>query len=100
MGSDIDLVLLTLHVAHYAETDDWIHEVGGEALLRTATWGPSVERRVRATSGLELELNFAPPYWAAIHPVDAGTRRAAAGGIQVLHDPDGLLLALARAVHS
>ncbi|HWX95679.1 MAG TPA: nucleotidyltransferase domain-containing protein [Solirubrobacteraceae bacterium] len=96
MGSDVDLVVLTFHVDRYAADEEWTRDLGAEAILRTAAWGAVTERRVRAASGLEIELNLAPPHWAAIYPIDPGTRSVVAGGMRVLHDPDGLLRALAR----
>lgn len=96
MESDVDLVLLTLRVERYTEGDDWIRDLGGETMERTAAWGALAERRLRMPSGLEVELGVAPPYWAAVYPVDPGTRSVVEEGMRVLHDPDGLLRALAR----
>jgi len=98
MESDVDLVLLTLRVERFMETDDWMGELGGETIVRTGSWGPIVERCVRMPSGLQVELDVALPYWASVHPVDSGTRSVVADGMRVLHDPDGLLRALARMV--
>jgi hypothetical protein len=52
------------------------------------------ERRLRAPSGLEHDVGFAPPSWAAADPVDPGTARVVAGGLVPLHDPGGLFLEL------
>jgi predicted nucleotidyltransferase len=96
MESDVDLVLLTLRVERYTEADDWIRDLGCETLERTTAWGALMERRLRMPSGLEVELGVVPPYWAAVYPVDSGTRSVVEDGMRVLHDPDGLLRALAR----
>jgi hypothetical protein len=98
MESDVDLVLLTCRVERYAENDDWIGDLGCEAAVRTTAWGAVIERRLRMPSGLELELDVALPCWAAVYPVDSGTRSVVEDGMRVLHDPDGLLRALARIV--
>jgi uncharacterized protein len=96
MESDVDLVLLTLRVERYTANDDWIRDLGCETIVRTTASGPLTERRLRMPSGLEVELGVVPPYWAAVYPVDSGTRSVVEEGMRVLHDPDGLLRALAR----
>src|SRR6266851_587119 len=98
MESDVDLVLLTCRVERYTERDDWIGDLGCESLAGTTAWGALTERRLRMPSGLEVELGVACPYWAAVYPVDSGTRSVVEEGMRVLHDPDGLLRALARIV--
>ena len=98
MESDVDLVLLTCRVERYTETDDWMGELGCEALVRTTAWGAITERRLRMPSGLEVEVGVALPCWASVFPVDSGTRSVVEDGMRVLHDPDGLLRALARMI--
>jgi hypothetical protein len=98
MESDVDLVLLTCRVERYTERDDWIGDLGGETIVRTTSWGPLTERRLGMPSGFEVELGVVPLYWAAVYPVDSGTRSVVEDGMRVLHDPDGLLRALARIV--
>lgn len=100
-GSDVDVVLLTDTPAHYLRRTDWVVAAVGQAgarLVRTATWGPLTERRVRLRSGLEVEVGVARPAWAAVAPVDPGTAGVVADGFRALHDPDGLLAALVAAV--
>jgi len=90
-SSDVDVVVLS--AAHAVLADDlaWFRRVRpGSALLRSATWGPVLERRFRLTSGLVVELGLAPPAWADL-PLDAGTRRVLRDGYRILHDPRGLL---------
>lgn len=65
--------------------------------MRTLEWGVLTERRFALPSGLEVELGIASPAWAAIDPVDTGTRRVVSDGVRILHDPDGLLETLASA---
>ena len=95
--SDVDLVLLTSDPATYVDDDGWLRQLGAVRLVRTATWGPVTERRGALTSGLEIEFGIAPPSWASTDPVDDGTRRVVTDGLRTLHDPDGLLAALAAA---
>ena len=72
-------------------------ELGSERLVRTLQWGDITERRFALASGLEVEFGIGLPAWAAIDPVDPGTQRVVIEGMRILHDPDGLLAALAAA---
>jgi uncharacterized protein len=96
--SDVDLVLLTESPARYTEDESWIEELAaGASVVRRADWGAITERRLRLPSGLELEVGVGRPSWAGVDPVDAGTRRVVTDGMRPLHDPRGLLGALADA---
>jgi predicted nucleotidyltransferase len=91
MSSDVDVVVLTRAYADLADDVGWFLDLRpGSALIRSASWGPLLERRFRLTSGLVVELGLAPPTWAR-RPLDPGTRRVLRDGHQVLHDPHGLL---------
>ena len=90
--SDVDVVLLTTSPALYAEPP-W----PDCELVQTREWGVLTERRLRFSSGLELELGVAPLSWAAADPVDPGTRKVVSDGMRILHDPDRLLAKLAAA---
>lgn len=95
--SDVDVVLLTDSPSVYIEHDDWVAKVGGTRIVRTAAWGVITERRFALPSGLEVELGVGSPTWAAVTPVDEGTRRVVCHSMRALHDPDGLLAGLAAA---
>lgn len=97
--SDIDLVLLTEHPDAYVKGEDWIEDLSpGARLIRTADWGPIIERRLLLrSSSLEVEVGVGRPSWAAALPVDPGTRKVVRGGFRPLFDPQGLLAALAAA---
>jgi hypothetical protein len=47
---------------------------------------------------MEVELSFAAPSWAALDPIDAGTRAVVANGFQILLDKTGLLARLQRSL--
>jgi nucleotidyltransferase-like protein len=96
-GSDVDLVVLTTTPDAYLAGDGWTAALGAARVVRTRRWGPVVERRLLLEDGLEVEVNLAEPAWAATDPLDPGTRRVAADGMRILHDPDGRLAALADA---
>ena len=101
MASDIDIVVLTLDPASYAATDGWVEGALGEVapVVRTMEWGPLLtERRVRLASGLEVDIGFAPPSWAAADAVDPGTAGVVADGFRALFDPDDLLSRLVNVI--
>jgi hypothetical protein len=85
-GSDVDLVVLT----DEPEPRGWLDGLDVEHVA-TRRWGVLTERRLRAPSGLELDVGFAEPAWASTDPLDPGTARVVAGGLVALHDPAGLL---------
>ena len=96
--SDVDLVVLTAVPDAYTEREDWIEELApGAALVRTGDWVAIVERRLLLPSGLEVEVGFGRPSWAATSPVDPGTRRVVEDGLRAVYDPQGLLGALVSA---
>jgi predicted nucleotidyltransferase len=90
-GSDVDLMVLTTEPARYLDREDWIGGLGAERLVTTRSWGAVTERRVALPSGLEVEVGLALPSWAAIDPVDSGSRRVMTDGNRVLYDPAGVL---------
>lgn len=85
------MLLLTEKPSLYTEREDWIGQLGGDALVATRAWGTITERRFRLPSGREVELGVGRPSWASVTPVDEGTRRVATDGLLALYDPDGLL---------
>jgi RimJ/RimL family protein N-acetyltransferase/predicted nucleotidyltransferase len=98
--SDVDVVLLSEAPSEYVERDDWLSEVGAARLVRTVDRGAITERRIALASGVEVEIGVGSPSWASRDPLDAGTQRVVADGMRILHDPDGLLTALAAACAS
>ncbi|HET6533391.1 MAG TPA: nucleotidyltransferase domain-containing protein [Actinoplanes sp.] len=93
MDSDLDVVVLTDTAAH-AEPEAWLGLLGGR-VVRQQQWGPLREIRVRRPSGFEVEMGVAPVSWAATTPVDAGTFRVVRDGHRIVHDPAGIVAALA-----
>lgn len=90
-GSDVDLVVLTRTPESYVQNDAWLADVVPGQVDRRQSWGAIIERRVRSSSGLEVEFGIGDPSWAGTSPVDAGTRRVITDGVVVLFDPHGLL---------
>jgi hypothetical protein len=88
MDSDIDIVVFTNDKARYLDDDDWVAMALAESaeIVSTQDWGPLTERRVRLSSGLEVEFGFVPPSWAATDPVDPGTASIVRDGCKPLED--------------
>ena len=95
--SDVDLVVVTRDVDRFVESGDWIGELGADRVVRTADWGALTERRLATASGLEVEVGFVDPAWAATEPVDDGTRRVVRDGFRVVLDRERRLAALGAA---
>ena len=95
MSSDVDLVVLTTSPDSCIRSEEWLGDFGDPPVVRTQEWGGVLtERRVRLESGLEVEFGFTMPVWAAVAPVDAGTRRVVSDGLRPLYDPVGCLAKL------
>lgn len=97
MDSDLDLVVLCAEPALYLGDSAWSRELGDFVLLDSRSWGPLTELRFILPTGLEIDFGVAPVSWAAVDPVDEGTRHVVQDGISVLHDPRRLLARLIRA---
>ena len=104
LDSDIDLVVLAANPEAFRADGSWIEAIDWSgAGVEVAHWadedyGAVWSRRVRLSSGAEVEISFAPLSWASIAPLDAGTRRVVSDGCRILYDPAGLLGCLHEAV--
>ncbi|WP_375490468.1 nucleotidyltransferase domain-containing protein [uncultured Jatrophihabitans sp.] len=97
--SDIDFVVLTDRPQALLESDDWFRLFDPHAeLIRSEDFGAIQERRLRLPRGLVVDVGIGRPSWAAVNPVDPGTRRVVSDGLAVLYDPRDLLGGLALAV--
>jgi hypothetical protein len=98
--SDVDLVLLVDHPAHFKSDANWLPEIDWTragacpVARRDATYGVVWSRHVRLDNGLEVEFTFAPISWAHAKPIDAGTRHVVKNGCRILYDPEEMLSAL------
>jgi len=93
--SDIDLVVLCTNPAGFHQDTAWISRFGKVQQMGAEDYGKTQSLRVFYVNGLEVEFGIADPTWVSI-PLDEGTKRVLTDGVQILHDPQGLL---ARAVH-
>lgn len=91
MASDVDLVVLTSVPRLYICDLSWVEALFPRAhLIRTKTWGPLTELRLRLKSGLQVEVGITRPAWADV-PLDPGTARVLSDGCRILYDSAGLL---------
>ena len=95
--SDVDLMILSAEPRRYLEDTSWLRLFGEVASCTEEDWGLVTSLRVFYAHGLEVEFGLAIPAWAVI-PVDAGTRRVVADGMQVLYDPNDVFGKLQDAV--
>ncbi len=95
MDSDVDLVLLTEDVAAYTDDDEWLQVFGPATIIRKKQWGALAGRRLLRPTGLKVEIGIGAPSWASTTSVDKGTEQVVSDGFRVVHDPSGLLAALA-----
>jgi predicted nucleotidyltransferase len=102
--SDIDFMFLSTRPKARRASAQWAAQLASRALgssLRSRAvrqYGVAWSLHARLRTGRELEFSFAPCSWAALHPVDPGTRRVVSEGMVVLHDPAHALSRLRRAV--
>ena len=94
--SDVDLVVLIDSPETMLESNDWFRLFDPHAeLIRTGDFGAIHERRLRLPQGLVVEVGIGRTTWAAVDPVDPGTRRVVSDGLVILYDPHDLLNRLA-----
>jgi len=105
--SDIDLVALTTTPDSFRCNIDWINAIDwnrcgvNPAKWQDENYGDLWSRRIwLEPNHHEVEMGFALPHWANVHPLDPGTLQVVAGGCHILHDANGLLARLYAAVKS
>lgn len=96
--SDVDVLLISANPAAYEESDAWIAGTPCRERAYVRRWGRLTEHRLLMDDGPEVELGVVGAEWATDRPVDPGTHRVVSDGMVVLHDPEGILGALSRAV--
>lgn len=95
--ADVDLVCIVENPDAFRADSGWMCEIDWpSAGLSVGRWsdvdyGRARSRHLAFASGEEVEVSFVDKNWAAVDPIDSGTRRVAADGMRVIHDPRGLL---------
>jgi hypothetical protein len=102
--SDIDFLLLAASPQAFRADTGWLHAINWPAIgARPVSWqdedyGALWSRRLWLEDKGEIEFGFAGPSWAALDPIDPGTRRVITAGCRILHDPNDILASLAAAI--
>lgn len=97
--SDFDVLVLTEDFDYFFKDNYWVTQ-------RFHRWRESkIENRgeikiLRAffKNNQEIEFNFAPPEWAKTKPPGDEMRRLVGDGMKILHDPQGILEKLQKAI--
>ena len=102
-SSDLDVLAVVDVPDFWAGDNRWIQHIvtnlgfsAGRASFET--YGVATSLRMFLGSDVELELTLVGPDWAAVDPLDDGTRRVVGDGMRVLVDKDGALARLQAAV--
>jgi hypothetical protein len=96
--SDIDFMALALDPKTFEMDIAWPKAIAWPG-MRIVKWEDerySVvwSRRLWFEPSCEVELSFGTLSWAALNPIDRGTRRVVLDAFRVLYDPDGLMTRL------
>lgn len=94
MASDVDIMIFTDDPDELTDVSWFLKLRPNAQLIRSMSWGPVRERRMRLPSGLHVELNFASASWAVV-PLDPGTRRVLGDGHRIIYDTGVLASAVA-----
>ena len=89
-SSDLDLLFLTDQAADYRRSRKWMRDIRFERTT-TTDYGVVWSRHLHLVPSAEIELTFANSFWAALDPLDAGTRGVIQGGFEPIFDKDGIL---------
>lgn len=105
LDSDIDIMLLVTDPAAFQANSAWLHDIDWPQHRSASSWkdetyGAVWSRHVRLKDATEVELSFGLPAWAAINPIDSGTRQVVCAGCRILYDPLKLLESLMSAVEA
>jgi predicted nucleotidyltransferase len=92
--SDIDVIVLSRSPDALVEDTSWIGCAGLPSTVGIEDWGAIRSVRVHYELTFEVEYGVGPLEWAALSPVDEGTRRVVSDGLRVVYDPDQALARL------
>jgi predicted nucleotidyltransferase len=81
--SDVDLVLITNKPDRYLHKLEWIESFGKIKKCQLEDYGLLTSVRVWYNDGREIEYGITDERWAAV-PLDVGSRKVIADGMQVL----------------
>jgi predicted nucleotidyltransferase len=81
--SDVDLVIVATELNIYLKDTKWARYFGAVDRQQIENYGKVSSLRVWYSSGCEVEYGFTDETWCRL-PLDEGTRKVIAGGMQVL----------------
>ena len=88
--SDVDLVLITTNPDQYLRDTSWIQNFGNIEKQQIEDYGLLISIRTWYTDGREVEYGITDERWAAA-PLEEGTRRVIADGMQILFERRDIL---------
>jgi predicted nucleotidyltransferase len=88
--SDVDLVLITTNRDQYLRDTSWIQNFGNIEKQQIEDYGLLISIRTWYTDGREVEYGITDERWSA-DPLDEGTRRVIAHGMQILFERGDIL---------
>ena len=102
--SDLDCIVIADEPKGYRGDLGWLATIAfqdaGYRVVSSncAAYGQVWSWHVGLEPEAEVEISFAPPEWASIDPVDAGTERIVKDAFQIVIDKNGILEALVAGV--
>ena len=88
--SDVDLVLITTDSNLYLNDPSWVQQFGTVSKQQIEDYGLLISIRTWYTDGREVEYGITDERWSA-DPLDEGTRRVIADGMQILFERRDIL---------
>ena len=88
--SDVDLVLITTDSNLYLNDPSWVQQFGTVSKQQIEDYGLLISIRTWYTDGREVEDGITDERWAAA-PLEEGTRRVIADGMQILFERRDIL---------
>ena len=88
--SDVDLVLITTDSNLYLNDPSWVQQFGTVSKQQIEDYGLLISIRTWYTDGREVEYGITDERWAAA-PLEEGTRRVIADGMQILFERRDIL---------
>ena len=101
-AADYNLLILTPDVERYSSGGYpfWAKRFGSLKRQRFERHGALETIRATYKNGLKMKFHFAPPDWVETAPAREEMRRLVNGEMKILHDPQGILAKLQKAMLS
>lgn len=102
--SDIDFILLCHDKGAFRSDKTWLDEIDWSSIglsvrmFDDESYGLAWSRRILTNPDAEIEMTFGETEWAAVNPIDAGTRRVVTDGFRIIVDKQDLFSRLLSAL--